>query len=312
MPLPPSPPTTSTRFPARWRLATLFIVVVALLGVIYLQKSLHKDEHAPTRIIHREPSRFGEVLVFEEQGQRCLDFNDVEHSGRQTCVDLSAPDQMVFNYTRMMTSALFVQPAPRSILIIGLGGATLQNALHQLLPETIIDTIDVDPAVARVAERFFNYRPGPRQRLFIEDGRAFVERAVRLGQQYDMVMLDAFDEDYIPEHLQTQEFLEHVRGLLSPIGVVVANTFTRHQDYERESATYAAVFGEFFNLRAGNRVIIARPQGLPDDATLKQNAQAWAEPLRRFGIDVERERERFSTVRDWDPNTLPFKDPMAQ
>src|SRR5690606_7032866 len=125
-----------------------------------------------------------------------------------------------------------------------------------------------DPAVARVAERYFGYKQGPRQRLFIEDGRAFVERARREGRQYDMVMLDAFDVDYIPPHLLTRQFLEEVRAILSPDGVLVANTFTRSRMYDQESATYAAVFGGFFNLRAGNRVIIASRKPLPDHAHL--------------------------------------------
>src|SRR5690606_26578921 len=112
-------------------------------------------------------------------------------------LDLSDPDKMVFAYTRMMTSALLLKPDTSSVLVIGLGGATLPLALAKILPDATIDSVEIDPAVARVAERFFGYRQGPRQQLFIEDGRAFVERARRAGKQYDMIMLDAFDSDYI-------------------------------------------------------------------------------------------------------------------
>ena len=261
-----------------------------------------------TRVIHREPSQFGTVLVFEEDSQRCLNFNTIENNGRQTCIDLKAPDHMVFTYTRMMMSALFLNPTPSNILIIGLGGATLQNALQKTLPDATIDSVDVDPAVARVAERYFNYVPGPKQRLFIEDGRAFIERALQAGQQYDMVMLDAFDVDYIPPHLMTREFLELVHDLISPSGVLVANTFTRSHAYDRESATYSAIFGDFFNLRANNRVIIASRNTLPDQATLAHNANALSSSLQRFGIDVERELQRFSNVRDWDESAAVLRD----
>lgn len=263
---------------------------------------------AATRLIHTEPSEFAPVLVFEEFGERCMNFEQVEDDGRQTCFDLKEPNKMVFAYTRMMTSALFVKPKPRNVLIVGLGGATIPRALEKILPDTVIDTVEIDPAVVRVAERFFGYKQGPRQRVFVEDGRAFVERAHREGRKYDMVMLDAFDVDYIPVHLLTREFLQLVYEILSPDGVLVANTFTNSRMYDQESVTYAAVFGDYFNLRAGNRVIIASRGGLPNDQTLADNAGMLAGKLAPFGIDTERELQRFSRERDWNPDATVLVD----
>lgn len=263
---------------------------------------------ADTRLIHTEPSDFAPVFVFEEHGERCMNFDQIESFGRQTCLDLGDPDKMVFAYTRMMTSALFVMPEPKNVLIIGLGGATMPRALEKILPETVIDTVEIDPAVVRVAERFFGYEQGPRQRVFVEDGRAFVERARKEGRTYDMVMLDAFDMDYIPAHLLTREFLEQVRAILAPDGVLVANTFTNSQMYDQESVTYAAVFGDFFNLRAGNRVIIASRGKLPADHVLRRNADALAGTLAPFGIDATRELQRYSRERDWNEKAAVLTD----
>lgn len=260
------------------------------------------------RLIHTEPSTLAPVLVIEEHGLRCMNFTEIEDNGRQTCFELKEPGKMVFAYTRMMTSALFVMPEPRNVLIVGLGGATISLAFHKILPDAVIDTVEIDPAVVRVAERYFGYRQGPRQRVFVEDGRAFVERAHQEGRQYDMVMLDAFDVDYIPAHLLTQEFLQHVRAILSPNGVLVANTFTNSHMYDQESATYAAVFGNFFNLRAGNRVLIASRGQLPDDEVLAQNAGALVETLAPFGIDVGLALQRFSRERDWNEDVAVLID----
>ncbi|HWK71124.1 MAG TPA: fused MFS/spermidine synthase [Burkholderiaceae bacterium] len=260
------------------------------------------------RLIHTEPSRFAPVLVIEEYGERCLNFTEIQGNGRQTCFDLDEPDKMVFAYTRMMTSALFLKPEPRNVLIVGLGGATIPMALEKILPDAVIDTVEIDPSVVRVAERYFGYRQGPRQRLFVDDGRAFVEHAHGEGRQYDMVMLDAFDVDYIPAHLLTREFLQHVRAILSPDGILVANTFTNSRMYDQESATYAAVFGDFFNLRSGNRVIIAAKGRLPDDETLERNAASFADTLTPFGMDVKQALGRFSRERDWDENAQVLTD----
>lgn len=280
-------------------------VLAALAAVLF---AYNLCTAAVTRVIHKEPSEFETVLVFEEFGERCMNFELTEDYGRQTCFDLNDPDKMVFAYTRMMTSALFVKPDPKNVLVVGLGGATIPRAFEKMLPDVIIDSVEIDPAVVRVAERFFGYTQGPRQRVFVEDGRSYVERAIREGRSYDMVMLDAFDVDYIPAHLLTREFLQQVHQLLAPGGVLVANTFTNSEMYEQESATYAAVFGEFFNLRAGNRVIIATRGDLPDDETLARHAGALAETLAPFGIQVDDELQRFSRDRDWSPEATVLTD----
>lgn len=284
-------------------------VAVAMAGLVT------SDIVAGDRVLHTEPSDYAPVVVFEQHGERCMNFNDIKTEGRQTCIQLNDPDKMVFEYTRMMTSALFVKPEPENILVIGLGGATLPIALHKLLPAATLDSVELDPAVVKVAQRYFGYQIGPRQRVHVEDGRAFVERALAEGKRYDMVMLDAFDVDYIPAHLLTLEFLRQVRGILAPDGVMVANSFAQSRMYERESVTYAEVFGEFFNLRAGlegNRVIIATVGELPDDETLRRNAAALAPRLRPLGIDAEAAVGKFARYRLPPDNTAqPLRDPAS-
>ena len=60
---------------------------------------------------------------------------------------------------------------------------------------------------------------------------------------YDLVMLDAFNEDYIPEHMLTREFLQELKAVMTPNGTIVANTFSGTELYDHESTTYKAVFG---------------------------------------------------------------------
>jgi spermidine synthase len=250
-------------------------------------------------LIHSERSLYREVLVYEQDGERCMCFTRLCRIGRQTCMDTRAPDRFVVKYTQMMMSALFVNPEPKSILIVGLGGGTLPRALAQLLPDARIDVVEIDPAVVRVAERFFDFRPSERVRVAELDGRVFVKRAQREGRSYDLVMLDAFDHEYIPEHLLTKEFLEEAASLLTPTGVLAANTFSLSRLYDHESATYAAVFGKFFNLKTENRVIIARRGTLPARAEIDRNAARWAADFARLGIDVKHQLELFSTRVDW-------------
>lgn len=293
--------------PFQFSRRSLSLVVAACFAVVATFTLLR---NGTAKVIHTEPSQFAPVVVFEEGGFRCMNFDSIDDDGRQSCLNLKSPDRLVFGYTKIMMSALFINPQPRNILLIGLGGGTLSRALAKVVPEAVIDTVEIDPAVARVAERFFGYRQEPKQRLFVEDGRAFIERAHTEGRQYDVIMLDAFDVDYIPAHLLTREFLQHVHAILSPNGVLVSNTFSNSDMYDRESATYADVFGPFFNLRDGNRVIIATRGPLPDADVLQRNADALAPALQALGINVDDQLSWFSREPDWNQQAPVLTDPV--
>jgi spermidine synthase len=264
---------------------------------------------AAQNMIHSEKSLYREVLVYEEGGERCMCFTRQCRIGRQSCVVLSDPHRFALNYTRMMMAGtLFMGPAPQRVLIVGLGGGSIPTALREILPQAQIDVVEIDPAVTRVAKRFFSFREDPKMKVIELDGRVYVKRAQRAGTKYDVVMLDAFDHEYIPEHLLTREFLAEVKSLLSPQGVLVANTFSSSRLYDHESTTYADVFGTFYNLKAANRVIIARPAGLPDDSSMRTRAAEYEKVLRTFGVDAMSVLPMFSTRPDWDTGARVLTD----
>ncbi|MCK9512340.1 MAG: fused MFS/spermidine synthase [Pigmentiphaga sp.] len=264
---------------------------------------------AAQQIIHTEPSMFSPIVVYEARGERCMAFGSVQALGRQTCRDLKQPERLVFQYTQMVLSALWLQPDPQRILIVGLGGGTLPMALAGLFPQAVIDTVEIDPAVLRVARTYFGYRPGERQRIHVADGRAHIEAAAARGEHYDLIILDAFDATYIPPHLMTRQFLETVKQLLSPGGVLAANTFTSSRLYERESATYAAVFGPYYQLRGGNRVILARPAGLPKLPELRTQALEHAADLAPLGVSTPQLLNLLGPMPNWPADTEILSDP---
>ena len=117
-------------------------------------------------------------------------------------------------------------------------------------------------------------------------------------------MLDAFDHDYIPEHLRTKEFLSEIKALLSDDGVVAANTFYFSGLYDNESVTYEAVYGDFYNLKnamENTRVILLKHDGLPSMDLLRKNSGALQERLRPFGVEAAWLLPLFSTERGLEP-----------
>jgi len=281
----------------RWLLLTVLVLPFA--------------QPADARIIHRERSLYSTILVDQRGNTLCLQFSVRKDQRNQTCMDRSAPRKMVFPYAKMMMLSLLMVPEPERILIIGLGGGTLPVALNELYPEAKIDAVEIDPAVKTVAETYFGFQENDNMKVILKDARVHTKRALAAGQRYDLIMLDAFNGDYIPEHLLTREYLEETRELLTEGGVVAANTFAISRLYDHESNTYRAVFGTFYNVRSrisANRVILASNGELPDMAALAAAGRAIGPSLAPYDVRVNDFLPGFSTEADWDETARVLTD----
>jgi hypothetical protein len=69
--------------------------------------------------------------------------------------------------------------------------------------------------------------------VYLGDGRTFMRTT---QQTYDVVMVDAFQQPYMPFHLTTREFLEEIKARLSPTGVVTFTTGHTCTDYRLAQA----------------------------------------------------------------------------
>jgi len=263
------------------------------------------------RDIHREKSLYRNIVVREEFGRRCLVFSAKRGDRNQTCMDLKHPQRLVFPYVRMTLGGLLVNPAPKKILVIGLGGGSIPVTLAELFPEATVDVVEIDEAVLRVARKYFDFAETDRLKVVISDGRVFVKRSILKGARYDFIVLDAFTGDYIPEHMMTREFLEELKSILDNGGVLVANTFSSSVLYDHESETYKAVYGPFLNFKlpiTGNRVVIARNGEMPDDATIKARARQFASLLEPYDVDIMKFPRYMSRGEDWDYHKRPLTD----
>jgi spermidine synthase len=264
------------------------------------------------REIHQERSLYRNIIVTEDSSRRCLRFTITRRTGQnQSCRFLENPQALVFPYAKMTLSSLLVQDDPQRILIIGLGGGTLPEVYHTLFPEAEIIISEIDEAVLSVAEDFFDFAQTDKIKVDIGDGRVYVKRAALRNESFDLVIIDAFNGEYIPEHLMTEEFLQEIKQLLPEDGMLVSNTFSTSRLYDAESQTYQNVFGEIINLRmnnTGNRIIIASRQSLPDLNTLNRRAANWRSRLEIFDMDVTDYPRFMSTEVDWNTEERSLTD----
>lgn len=275
------------------------VLIAALLAAVVATATSATD----TRVIHTKRSPYRDIFVTDEGDRVCMRFrlHTRDVSARQSCMVKADHDTLVFPYARMAMGGLMLASSPKRILIMGLGGGSIPRVFRAVLPGVPVDVVEVDEAVIEVARDYFDFAAGGKVRVIAQDARVYVKRAGLSGLKYDLIVLDAFDEEYIPEHLMTREFLEECRAILASDGVLVANTFSGSRLYDSESVTYRGAFGPFLSLRreSGNRIIIARAGKAPTLADLKAGAARWKNTLVRHGVDADWVAEAASDKPDW-------------
>ena len=166
--------------------------------------------------IYSHTSAYHDIDVTDYDFLRVLRFT----RNRQSSMYLDAPFDTDFEYPGYFHVALALDPAATRTLVIGLGGGSVVKRMWRDYPEMHIDAVELDPDIVDVARRFFALPEDERIRVYVDDGRRFLETC---PDTYDIVIMDAFDEDSVPRQLTTEEFLRTARDRLTPEGVMAYN-----------------------------------------------------------------------------------------
>lgn len=157
----------------------------------------------------------------------------------ESAIDLEDPKRLVVHYTRTLYGALFIQPKPQRVLMIGLGGAGFHRLFAAAFPGSTLQTVELDPKVLELTSKHMGFTPTANTPVKIMDGRMFVKRD---RQQWDWLILDAFRGGFVPPHLKTVEFYRECAARLSDRGVFVTNLHATTELYFSDLKTIQAVF----------------------------------------------------------------------
>lgn len=138
----------------------------------------------------------------------------------QSCMRLDDPDALVLDYTRSMMACLLINPAPSSVLMIGLGGGSMLKYLHRHVPGADITAVEINPGVIELRDEFHIPPDSERLRIACADGAQFVSQPPRA---YDLILVDGFTGEGLPEALCSRRFYIHCRQALTPRGLLVLN-----------------------------------------------------------------------------------------
>ncbi|HEX8618305.1 MAG TPA: fused MFS/spermidine synthase, partial [Thermoanaerobaculia bacterium] len=212
----------------------------------------HQDpllQASGTGEIHREESQYYTIAVErtirEDTGapMHALHLDHLVHS----YADLDDPSHLEYGYLRTFNDVIGWTAQQRPVLrllFIGGGGYTLPRLVDSLYPTAQVDVVEIDPAVTRVARRFFGIERDAAIRTVNEDARWF---SMGANEPYDVIFIDAFNDLSVPYHLTTREFTAQLRKLLAPNGAIAVNViddFRKGRFLASYTRTLQSVFGE--------------------------------------------------------------------
>lgn len=163
-------------------------------------------------------------------------YSGERHTAQSGVAKDDKPD-LLFDYNQRMFE-LVTNLVPGRILLIGGAVETLPIALLDALPDVMIDVVEPDEGLTKLAYDFFDMPVTERLRIIHTDGRSFMRSST---DKYDVILVDAFMRNIVPRDMRTGEAFEALANHLRPDGVLAMNVISSY--YGRTSHVLREVYG---------------------------------------------------------------------
>jgi spermidine synthase len=182
-------------------------------------------------VVFEATSPYHQVQVLDEHGMRMLSFNGT----RESRMLLTNPLQGHFEYTEYFHAPWLWNRDMRRVLMVGLGGGSIQRAYQHYYTNVTVETVEIDPMVIKAAKEYFKVQETPTLKIHNQDGRVFLNRT---SERYDLIIMDAYTSgrygSSIPPHLTTREFFALASVHLTTNGVLAYNVIGQMQGWRTD------------------------------------------------------------------------------
>jgi spermidine synthase len=193
---------------------TRFLAGVGLFTLMQLIPSFEPE------VVYAKDGVYERIIVAEEQidGRPAIVLHqDLSSSGAifRDSSDAALP------FLEFYKLASLVPGGPKRALVLGGGAFLVPKLLLEHYPDVIVDVVEIEPELHRVAHRSFGLPESDRLRVHITDGRRFLYDS---EGNYDLIFGDTYHSLYsVPAHFTSVEFFKLVQEKLSPHGLFFAN-----------------------------------------------------------------------------------------
>jgi spermidine synthase len=258
---------------------------------------------AAEKLIYEKNSLYQYISVIDDTLKKERYVRNQKREYSQGGIYLNAPDKLLFEFTQLaFVSLAFLDREPEEVLFVGLGAGAMPKYFNRYYPEAHTDVVEIDPDMVDVARKYFYFKENDSMKVHVNDGRIFVKRSKK---KYDLISLDAYQNDYIPFHLTTVEFLKEVKSRLRDDGVVVSNITSpfRNKFFDSMIMTYKKVFPHLYifkGSKSGNFIFVATAgKSLKDQESIEARA-AEIQAFKKLDIDLQEFAERYENSSEYE------------
>lgn len=134
-----------------------------------------------------------------------------------------------------------------NILVLGVaGGSVIKTLTEEINYKGNITGVEIDPAVAEIANTYFSLDTVPNLTLVIDDAFEFV---LKTKEKYDLIIIDIFQDTEMPTFLFQEFFINRINFLLNVNGFILFNTMTLTNDHKERNLKYRLKYNSDYSVR---------------------------------------------------------------
>lgn len=184
----------------------------------------------------RRPTMFGTALIYQMRwGADHVRVLDMDGSLQSATYLNDRWCNLPFPYLRNYNIAFECLPQVRTMCMLGGGGYAYPKHVIAHHDPTRIDVVEIDPAITKIARRYFyldrlcrTYQTEKtgRLRLVCADATDYLHACARDGKRYDVILNDCYVSREPNAELALPEGAALVRACLEPQGVYLSNVIS--------------------------------------------------------------------------------------
>ncbi len=165
------------------------------------------------------------IEFVDDASSRSLHFDTME---KQSSMDLADPIALVLAYTKTMMTGLLLTDEIKSVLCIGMGGASIPKFFLHHYPNSRIDIVEIRKKVVDIAFEYFLLPTDSRLKVHIGDAVDIVKNLK--PDTYDMIVLDAFTQFGMADSITSLSFMNNCKNLLNEKGIININLWSKPKE----------------------------------------------------------------------------------
>lgn len=127
-------------------------------------------------------------------------------------------------------------------LVLGLGGGDLATICAKLLPKWEMTYVELEREIVEVAKQYFGVEGDARRKTVVDDAAVFMANN---KQKYDLIVVDLYQGDTVPEFVTSARFLRQIESALSLGGIAIFN-YASHEFRDKDFVIFNRQLAKVF------------------------------------------------------------------